>query len=126
MRIEHIAIWTQNLELMKDFYTKYFQTSCSELYHNTKTGFKSYFLNFDDGARIELMHRDDINLSADKYILGFAHISISVRDKEKVDLLTRNLERDGYKIHSQPRITGDGYYESVFLDPENNLIELTI
>jgi len=126
MRIEHIAIWVKDLEKIKSFYEKYFGVTPSELYHNQKTGFKSYFLTFDDGARIEIMSKSDINKEKQENTFGYAHLSISLGSKEKVDEYTETFRKDGYKIISKPRITGDGYYESVILDTENNLIELTI
>lgn len=122
MKINHIGIWVDNLDLIKEFYIKYFNVISSELYHNKTTGFKSYFLSFDDNTRIEIMSRPDM--------LGKprpeGHIAISLGTKENVDSLTSVLGNDGYKVLSYPRTTGDGYYESVLLDPENNKIELTV
>lgn len=126
MKIEHIAIWVNNLEKVKNFYEKYFGCSASELYHNKNTGFRSYFLNFNDGARIELMSKDNIKNEKQENCLGLAHISVSLGSKEKVDEHTEILRKGGYIIISEPRTTGDEYYESVICDPENNLIELTI
>ncbi len=126
MKIEHIAIWVKDLEKVRNFYEKYFGVTSSELYHNQKTGFKSYFLTFDDGARIEIMSKSDINKKKQENTFGYAHLSISLGSKEKVDEYTETFRKDGYKILSEPRTTGDGYYESVISDPENNLIELTI
>lgn len=126
MKIEHIAIWVKDLEKMKDFYVKYFDVIPSHLYHNQTTGFKSYFLMFDSGARLEIMNRDDINKENISITLGFAHIAISLGSKEKVDEYTQIIKNDGYHIVSYPRTTGDGYYESVISDPEGNLVELTV
>lgn len=126
MRIEHIAIWVKDIEKIRSFYEKYFGVISSELYYNQKTGFRSYFLTFDDGARIEIMSKSDINNEKHENTFGYAHLSISLGSKEKVDEYTETFRKDGYKIVSEPRTTGDGYYESVILDPENNLIELTI
>lgn len=128
MKIEHIAIWVEDLEKMKSFYTRYFQLKSNEKYVNQEKGFSSYFLSFGDGPRIELMHRDDV-LSAHSgkgNLSGLAHFAISVGSKEKVDLLTYQLMSDGVVIYGEPRITGDGYYESVVLDPEGNKIEITV
>lgn len=127
MRIEHIALWTKNLETMRDFYQKYFNMKSGDKYENTKKGFSSYFLSFDSGARIELMQREDIlEGSRDRgLVFGLTHIAISVGDKNSVDNLTERLRSDGYKIVGPPRTTGDGYYESVFLDPEGNHVEIT-
>lgn len=127
MQIDHIAIWVKNLEAMKNFYMKYFNVKSSKKYENFKKGFSSYFLSFDTGARIEIMHRKDISDLATKNgnSFGLAHFAISIGSKEKVDKLTGWLRKDGYKILGEPRTTGDGYYESVILDPEGNYIELT-
>ncbi len=129
MKIEHIAIWVQNLEVTKDFYQKYFQCCAGNWYHNPKTNFQSYFLSFNNGCRLELMQRPDINISAKDYnkqSTGIIHFAIAVGSKEKVDTLTATLQKDGYAIAGTPRTTGDGYYESVVLDPEGNIIEITI
>lgn len=128
MRIEHIAIWVKDLELMKGFYETYFDAKAGEKYHNPSKDFTSYFLSFDEGSRLELMHRSDIEVLKQESLefLGFTHIAISVGSKEKVDLLTKRLRRDGYTIVGEPRTTGDGYYESVVLDPEGHRIEITI
>lgn len=126
MKIEHIAIWVKDLEKIKNFYEKYFGVTSSELYHNQKTGFKSYVLSFDDGARIEIMSKSDINKERQENSIGYAHLSISLGSKEKVDEYTEIFRKDGYEIISEPRITGDGYYESVISDFEHNLIELTV
>ena len=126
MKIEHIAIWVKDLEKIRSFYEKYFGVISSELYHNQSTGFKSYFLSFDDGARIEIMSKPDQHKEKQEGAIGYAHLSISLGSKEKVDEYTKFFRKDGYKIVSEPRITGDGYYESVISDPENNLIELTV
>lgn len=127
MKIEHIAIWTKDLEKMKDFYLKFFELSSNKKYHNPKKEFSSYFLVFENGPRIELMHCPDIaefmNISGQR--LGLAHFAISVGDKEKVDTLTAKIRENGYKIIGEPRTTGDGYYESVVSDPEGNWIEIT-
>lgn len=126
MRINHVAVWVKDLDRMKIFYEKYFSASASELYQNRKKGFKSYFLSFDDSSRIEIMSREDIWKASSEDLLGYAHISISLGTKEAVDRYTEAFRTDGYKIASEPRVTGDGYYESVICDPENNLIELTV
>jgi lactoylglutathione lyase len=128
MKIEHLAIWVNDLERIKDFYVKYFDMHCGEKYINVKKQFSSYFLAFKEGgARIELMHRNDIlQNDGEKGITnGFAHIAIAVGNKDAVNGLTEKLRADGVVIKSEPRTTGDGYYESVILDPEGNLIEIT-
>ncbi len=127
MRIEHIALWTKDLEGMRDFYQKYFKMKCGEMYENTEKGFSSYFLSFDGGARIELMHKKAILEGSRErgFAIGLTHIAISVGDKGTVDKLTESLRSDGYRILGAPRTTGDGYYESVISDPEGNHIEIT-
>ena len=129
MKIEHLAIWVNDLEEMKNFYEKYFNASAGEKYHNPTKNFTSYFLSFDEGCRLELMHRPDIPINKNEKInqyLGIIHFAICVGSKEKVNTLTEKLREDGFKIHGEPRTTGDGYYESVVLDPEDNFIEITI
>jgi len=119
MKIEHIGLWTADLEKMKEFYCDYFKATAGEMYHNQKTGFQSYFLSFADGARLEIMHREDvIKGSQTNEILGFAHLAIAVGSKEIVDALTEKLVNAGYPLLSPCRVTGDGYYESVIGDPE--------
>lgn len=129
MKIEHIALWVEDLEIMKSFYEKYFDAVSNEKYINSLKQFQSYFLSFPDGdCRIELMQRPDIMMSRSDYekqTMGIIHFAISLGNREKVDELTQQLEADGYVIASFPRLTGDGYYESVVLDPEKNIIEIT-
>jgi Lactoylglutathione lyase and related lyases len=128
MKIEHLAIWTENLEKMKDFYIKYFDMKCGLIYRNPSKNYSSYFLTFKgESTRIELMHRTDIapNTENKGMNTGLAHFSISVGNKEMVDELTTKLGEDGYRIVGLPRTTGDGYYESVIEDCEGNLVELT-
>lgn len=127
MKIEHIAIWTQNLELMKDFYIRFFKMTSNEKYFNSEKQFSSYFLSFHTGARIELMHRPDIAgfLNKPEEQFGMTHFAVSVGSKTEVNRLTDELRTNGYKIFGEPRTTGDGYYESVVADPEGNRIEIT-
>jgi len=128
MKIEHIAFWVQDLERVKAFYETYFGAVSNEKYHNPIKNFQSYFLSFKEGARIELMHKPDVQGVSQTYEnqrLGVVHLAISVGSKEKVDSLTSQLKNDGFQVVGQPRTTGDGYYESVILDPENNIIEIT-
>ena len=128
MKIEHIAIWTKDLERMREFYMNFFDLSSNEKYYNPNKKFSSYFLSFENGARIELMHRPDICEFVDQIgsKLGITHFAISVGTKEKVDLLTEKIRQNGYKVIGEPRTTGDGYYESVIADPEGNWIEITV
>lgn len=127
MRIEHIAIWVDDLEKIREFYARYFGTVSGEKYHNPMKGFSSYFLVFKERtARLEIMKRMDITAQAVNRSLsrGYTHVAIGVGGKEAVDTLTERLRSDGYTVESEPRTTGDGYYESVILDPEGNPIEI--
>ena len=127
MRIEHAALYVENLENSRRFFEKYFSAVSGKLYHNPKTGFSSYFLSFDDGARLEIMHRLDVGKrDSDTDTLGFAHLAFSVGSREAVDELTGQLRSDGYTILSGPRTTGDGCYESAVADPEGNHVEITV
>ena len=128
MKIEHLAIWTLDLETMREFYMKFVRVKSNEKYFNPKKKFSSYFLSFENGARIEIMHRPDISEILEKFDskIGLAHFAISVGSKEKVDSLTESIREGGYRVIGEPRTTGDGYYESVIADPEGNLIELTV
>ena len=136
MKIEHIAIWVKNIDKVCDFYRKYFGGNIQPLYHNPTKQFTSRFVTFEDGARLEIMHCPDICQNNDVGTLtesmfhvehlGIAHISFSIGSKEKVDLLTKEMSEDGVPIVGEPRTTGDGYYESVVLDPEGNRIEITV
>ncbi|HEY0653906.1 MAG TPA: VOC family protein [Chryseosolibacter sp.] len=129
MRIEHLAIWVQNLEAMKTFYTTYFHCTSGQKYLNAKKNFESYFLSFQGGSRLELMHMPGIEKHEGNYsnqFIGITHFAISVGSKDGVDSLTERLRLAGCAIVGEPRTTGDGYYESVVLDPEQNRIEITI
>ena len=127
MKIEHIALYVNDLEKARDFFVKYFGAASNDGYHNVKTEFRSYFLTFDDGSRLELMTKPDLTDSGDFLNrFGYAHIAFSVGSKEKVDALTETLKMDGYPVISGPRTTGDGYYESCVLGFEGNLIEITV
>ncbi|KRM35056.1 glyoxalase family protein [Agrilactobacillus composti DSM 18527 = JCM 14202] len=124
MRIEHIAIWVQDLEKMKTFYTTFFKATSSELYHNPKTGFKSYFLGFDSGSRIELTTKQFLSPRISDS-LGYTHLAMALGTKADVDAYVAKFLKAGYPLVSGPRTTGDNYYEAVIQDPEGNLIELT-
>lgn len=127
MKIEHIALWVKKLEPMREFYERYFDLTSNNKYTNEQKQFSSYFLSFENGARIELMHRPDIagEMGSTSTRLGLTHFAISVGSREKVNELTERIRKDGHKIFGEPRLTGDGYYESVIVDPEGNLIEIT-
>lgn len=127
MKIEHIAIYVNELEAARDFFMKYFGAVSNDGYHNPVTDFRSYFLSFSDGARLEIMTRPGLD-DTEKTPLrtGYAHIAFSVGSAERVNELTRELNAAGYKTESGPRRTGDGYYESCIIGFEGNLIEITI
>lgn len=127
MRIEHIAMYVKDLEKAKDFFIKYFGAVPNEGYHNKNTDFRSYFLSFDEGARLEIMTRpsmDDAEKTPDR--TGLIHLAFGVGSEEKVDELTARLKADGYEVLSGPRTTGDGYYESCVVGIEGNQIEITV
>ncbi len=127
MHIEHIAMYVNDLDSVKSFFETYFGARSTALYQNPQSGFKSYFLSFDDGARLELMNRPTME-DAPKAILrtGLSHIAFNLGSAEKVDEMTHRLHQDGFRVVSLPRSTGDGYYESCVIDLEGNLIELMV
>ena len=128
MKINHIAIWCDDLEKMKSFYETYFGCISNNLYHNPKKGFKSYFLSFGEGgARIELMTRTDIAGEPQRrgFVKGIAHFDIIAGTEADVDALHQRLTNDGYTIAGELRHTGDGYYEFAVLDPEGNYVEVS-
>lgn len=129
MRIEHVAIWCKDLEILRAFYETHFAARSNEKYVNEATGFESYFLSFDSGARLELMRLPSMpQTTNDPYeqFTGLVHLAISVGSESRVDELTDELKKAGHAVLDGPRRTGDGYYESVVLDPENNRIEITV
>lgn len=128
MQIEHVAIWTKDLERLKTFYETYFLAYSGNKYVNHSKQFESYFLEFASGARLELMSMPQVpetKNDAAKQFTGIIHIAFSTGSDDQVDLLTRRLDQDGYIVVDGPRRTGDGYYESVVLDPDGNRIEIT-
>lgn len=127
MHIEHVAMYVKDLEKAKEFFIKYFNAKANDLYHNKKTNFKSYFLSFDNGARLEIMTKPE--MEDEKKSLnrtGYVHLAFSSGSKEAVDELTARLKADGYEVISGPRTTGDGYYESLIVVIEDNQIEVTV
>jgi lactoylglutathione lyase len=127
MRIEHIAIWTTDLGRCKQFYTAYFGATAGPNYVNPAKGFESCFLSFDGGARLEAMTSSTLSLAQlppGAQRLGLTHLAISVGSERTVDELTNRLRSDGITIVDGPRRTGDGYYESVVIDPDGNRIEI--
>jgi lactoylglutathione lyase len=126
MKIEHIALYTSHLEELKEFYITYFNGKANNKYVNSLKGFESYFITFESGARLELMRQQGMAERSVNTAIGLVHLAFSVGSKEKVDELTQRLEQDGFKRISGPRLTGDGYYESCILDPDSNLVEITM
>ena len=135
MKIEHIAIWVKDIDKVCEFYRKYFGGVVHPIYHNPAKQFTSRFVTFESGARLEVMHRPDIDADVGTEAmfhvehsehLGYAHLSFSVGSKGEVERLTRQMSDDGIRVIGEPRTTGDGYYESVVLDPEGNRVEITI
>lgn len=127
MKIEHVAMYVNDLEKAKEFFISYFNAKSNDGYHNKNTDFKSYFLTFEGGARLEIMNKPDME-DIDKTLVrtGLIHIAFSVGSKEKVEKLTDQLKKDGYRVISGPRATGDGYYESCIIGIEGNQIEITV
>jgi lactoylglutathione lyase len=127
MRIEHIAMYVNDLEGAKDFFVKYLGGRAGDVYHNRRTDFRSCFLSFDDGARLEIMTKPALEDTVKtQNRTGYVHIAFSVGSRERVDELTHSLKADGYEVISGPRTTGDGYYESCVIAVEGNRIEITV
>jgi lactoylglutathione lyase len=129
MHIEHIAIWTHDLERLKAFYETYFRATAGTKYVNPAHQFESYFLSFAGGARLEIMQRPSVPPSkndVDAQFTGYIHLALSVGSIEQVNALTARLRAEGYCVLDGPRTTGDGYYESSVLDPDGNRIEITL
>ena len=127
MKIEHIAIWTRDLEGMRNFYTHYFDAVSGSCYYNHSKEFKSYFLSFGSDFRLELMEMPIVSTNKNdykKHHTGIAHFAFKVGSRERVDEITEILHQDGFEIISMGRMTGDGYYESAVFDPEKNRIEI--
>ncbi len=127
MFIEHIALYVNDLEKARDFFIKYLGGRSNDGYHNVRTGFRSFFISFDEGTRLELMNKPQViegNRTAE--YTGYAHAAFSVGSREAVDELTEKLRADGYEVRSGPRTTGDGYYESCIVAIEENMIEITV
>jgi lactoylglutathione lyase len=129
MILEHIAIWTNKLELLKEFYVTHFDGTSNEKYTNSDTGFSSYFISFTSGARLEIMTMpgipDNLNDKVISQHQGLIHLAFGVESMQEVDGKAKQLKDAGYRILSGPRKTGDGYYEFETLDPDNNRLEVT-
>lgn len=127
MYIEHVAMYVNNIETAREFFMTYLNGVSNTGYYNEKTGFKSYFISFDDGARLEIMNKPGLmDVKKDLNRTGYAHIAFSVGSKEAVDNLTEKIKSAGYEVVSGPRTTGDGYYESCIVVIEGNQIEITV
>ncbi|WP_031476553.1 VOC family protein [Agathobaculum desmolans] len=126
MTIDHMALYTQDLERMRLFYETYFDGKANTMYQNPKTGLQTYFISFAEGARLELMTRPAMEAcERSRLWTGWAHLAFKAGTRENVDALTERLRTDGYEVTGDPRVTGDGYYESCVLDPDGNMIEIT-
>ena len=125
MVVEHVVA-VRDLQPMRAFYTEALGGVSGDLYENPHTGFRSYFVSFGEGARLELMYRPELRSSPTGAAAGFAHIALALGSRDAVDAAVAALRRQGVPIESEPRVTGDGYYEAVILDPEQNRIELTV
>ncbi len=127
MKINHIAVYVRELEKTREFYEKYFGATSNAQYHNPKTGLRTYFLTFEDGNRLEIMSKPSISeIGLQGEFLGYIHIAFSAGSKIEVEKLTERLRKDGFTVLSEPRITGDGYYESCVSDPDGNRIEIVV
>ncbi|PTY07002.1 glyoxalase/bleomycin resistance/extradiol dioxygenase family protein [Opitutaceae bacterium EW11] len=127
MRIEHVAVWTRNLDRLRDFYVRNFGCSSGDKYTNAAKGFSSYMLCFESGARLELMSRTDVTeRTSQSPQVGYAHFALALGSEEAVRQWTEKLRKAGVPVASEPRRTGDGYYESAVLDPDGNTVELTV
>ena len=129
MKIDHVALFCQDLEAMRDFFITYFEATSNDLYHNQRTGLRTYILSFPNGdTRLELMQRPDVTSKAvpEHAHLGYIHLSMAVGSRMQVEALTLRLQAEGYRVLSRPRTTGDGYYESCVEGPEKILIEITV
>lgn len=127
MKIEHIAMYVNDLEAARDFFVKYLSGKSNDGYHNKNTDFRSFFISFDDGARLEIMNKPEmVDSNKELNRTGYVHIAFSVGSVERVDELTATLKADGFEVVSGPRTTGDGYYESCIVAVEGNQIEITV
>ena len=128
MKLEHIAIWTDNIELLRNYYVSFFEGQSNEMYINPKTQFQSYFISFESAARLEIMSMPNIPENTNDTInaqhKGIIHIAFSVATKQEVDAKAALLQANGFELLNGPRVTGDGYYEFVTLDPDKNRLEV--
>ena len=129
MQIEHLAIWTKRPEVLRDYYTRYFGGKCGPVYQNPKKQFRSYFVDFGPGSRLEIMSApgipENLNDTVEAQYMGIIHLAFGASSEAEVDARARELSENGFRILEGPRRTGDGYYEFVTLDPDLNRIEVT-
>jgi lactoylglutathione lyase len=129
MTLDHVALWTTQLEKLKDFYVKYFNGAANEKYKNEETGFESYFITFDTGSRLEIMQKrgipGNLNDTIVKQHQGLIHLSFAVENMDLVSQKSEEMQKEGFRILRGPRKTGDGYFEFETLDPDNNRIEVS-
>jgi len=129
MTLEHVAIWTGDLEKLREYYARFFGGLANDKYTNPQKGFQSYFLTFASGARLELMQMPNVpanqNDTVQRQHQGIIHLAFGVDTKAEVEAKAVELRQAGYPILSGPRQTGDGYYEFETLDPDNNRLEVT-
>jgi lactoylglutathione lyase len=125
VRLEHVAMWVRDIERVAAFYARYFDAQVGDPYENPRKSFRSRFLAFACGARLEVMARADLDARTPGESLGFAHVALAIGDEAAVDALAARFKADGVSVLDGPRRTGDGYYECVVLDPEGNRVEVT-
>ncbi|MBW3085070.1 hypothetical protein KEM60_01262 [Austwickia sp. TVS 96-490-7B] len=121
--IDHVAVYVRDLEATRDFYQRFFGATCNDGYHNPRTGLRTFFLSFDGGVRLEIMSKPGHEESPAKERAGWIHTAFSVGSREEVDAVADRLREAGHVVTSGPRVTGDGCYEAVVLDPEGNEVE---
>jgi lactoylglutathione lyase len=126
MKIEHIAVWSKDIEAMLHFYVEHFGCTYGVRYENSAKGFSSYFLSFESGTRLEIMQKCGLADRAVEQSVGLAHFAVSVGSEAEVRFKTQRLQQIGVKVVGEPRWTGDGYFESIVLDPDGNTVEITI
>ncbi len=129
MTLEHVAIWTNQIEALKEYYVEYFDAIPNEIYTNPKTKFQSYFLSFNSGAQLELMQKPGIpenqNDIREAQYRGIIHLAFGLAHMNDVDKKAEQLQKGGFEILNGPRKTGDGYYEIETLDLDGNRLEVT-
>lgn len=127
MKIGHLAVWTPDLERLRQFYETYFGATSNEKYVNQQRGFSSYFLAFQGETTLELMQMTGVQprpCAHNMPVVGLTHLAFDVSSKEAVDALAARLQADGYELEKAPRMTGDGFYECAVYDPDGNSVEI--